>query len=43
MARVAQEDFARHADDKTMNEHLKKVFLMVKRCYYIARFPLFSW
>ncbi|VDK84995.1 unnamed protein product [Litomosoides sigmodontis] len=24
MARVAQEDFARHADDRTMNEHLKK-------------------
>ncbi|CAG9533520.1 unnamed protein product [Cercopithifilaria johnstoni] len=24
MARVAQEDFTRHADDKAMNEHLKK-------------------
>uniref|UniRef100_A0A0R3RYH7 BUD13 homolog n=1 Tax=Elaeophora elaphi TaxID=1147741 RepID=A0A0R3RYH7_9BILA len=24
MARVAQEDFARHVDDKAMNEHLKK-------------------
>ncbi|VDP23715.1 unnamed protein product, partial [Onchocerca flexuosa] len=24
MARVAQEDFARHVDDKAMNEHLKE-------------------
>ena len=27
MARVAQEDFARHADDETMNKYMKEVYM----------------
>lgn len=43
MARVAQEDFARHADDKMMNEHLKKVFFSGYMMYHMAsRFSFFS-